>query len=371
MKNSSPNFFLQPESSMEYRVKAKVAAMPKISKAADDYHQTHPDWRETLIKLIQLAGSKMKKKRRKMRGKGKSRKKKPEERANEKKQAPRKVEAEDDGTGRFDASNFPEPPRMENLVANTDSSGGENEWNTPNVRFGSSSEGEPSSEEEQEEDLNLRKTSNNLQTRRKKERGLPNEEVEIPSQKRGRIIETSQERMKKPFVEEKLKEPIKRKAVNSGKSQEKLPENVKPNLAHEAKKMKMDSYDEPDESDIEEQPQGSVKPHNVDPFFMTSDNKEYKTLWKVEPADSFKNKDKDKEKESVFAFKNARTYQDVISGKPARPNKPMPNKKEKRPVKPEQGKLDPAKLHPSWQAKKKLNLATAPFQGKKIVFGDD
>ncbi|CAB0018197.1 unnamed protein product, partial [Nesidiocoris tenuis] len=309
------------DSTMEYRVKAKVACIPAILNAAKKYHADHPDWVEKLFKLVQLGGKNKKRERRKLRGKGRNKKSgksstddRPSQVAKKKKEQT-SAEKIGESSNRFHESNFPAPPPMLE------------EWSK--VESGNPLDGSIG-EYEFEQSLSTAIRQKTDQSNRKNNRPKPQLPVDESDCKRPKL------------KEDKIRKKGPKNDLSSQASQPKklLPANPKPKIKA-----------------------------SVDPFFRTTDDKEYKTYCRVEPADSAKPKD------AKVSLKNLTPFADLKKGvksKNGLNRKPQSNRNA-GPLKSGKSKLpamETEQLHPSWQAKKKLHIATAPFQGKKIVFDD-
>ncbi|KAF6207587.1 hypothetical protein GE061_016034, partial [Apolygus lucorum] len=351
------------DSTMEYRVKAKLASTPKISKAANDYHESHPDWRDSLFKLIQLAGKNMKKKRRKIRGKSNSGSITNEENRQKAKKQSKNFQDVDFDSERFGVSNFPEaPPGFEK----SDEENSDDESEEQDQSEGESLEG---SDDDSPENLNLRTSKPNFKITLPRSTKSTTVHEEVKSKGN---LESRENHTKKilPAKKKLASAPKEFTKVNNKKVVDrngKIDNDVKFPTKGKGVKTKRQNTGNSSDEDMSE----SESNTNVDPFFMTSDNKEYKTMWKVEPADSFKNK---KPNEPEFMFKNARPFNDVLSGKSKKgPPKAKVAKLDRREKKTTSGKSQAEvpleKLHPSWQAKKKMGAVA--FQGKKVVFDDD
>ncbi|BES87474.1 Serum response factor Hypothetical protein protein 1 [Nesidiocoris tenuis] len=309
------------DSTMEYRVKAKVACIPAILNAAKKYHADHPDWVEKLYKLVQLGGKNKKRERRKLRGKGRNKKSgksltddRPSQVAKKKKEQT-SAEKIGESSNRFHESNFPAPPPMLE------------EWSK--VESGNPLDGSIG-EYEFEQSLSTAIRQKTDQSNRKNNRPKPQLPVDESDCKRPKL------------KEDKIRKRGPKNDLSSQSSQPKklLPANPRPKIKA-----------------------------SVDPFFRTTDDKEYKTYCRVEPADSAKPKD------AKVSLKNLTPFADLkkgIKSKNGLNRKPQSNRNA-GPLKSGKSKLpamETEQLHPSWQAKKKLQIATAPFQGKKIVFDD-
>uniref|UniRef100_A0A0A9YWC0 Serum response factor-binding protein 1 n=2 Tax=Lygus hesperus TaxID=30085 RepID=A0A0A9YWC0_LYGHE len=358
------------DSTMEYRVKAKLASMPKISNAANDYHEKHPDWRESLFKLIQLAGKSMKKKRRKIRGKSnKGSKINEENRQNAKNQSKKFKDIDDIDSERFGVSNFPEPPP------------GLEESDEENSVDGSEDQDDDDDSEDQsldgsDDDSLLKRGGLNFGPSKRNFKSTLPQNIEFGNKAQKGRGETVEHSTKKTLPHKQKLAPSQKEStlVNNKKETARnygqMNQDLKfPTKGISVKTKRQHSGNSSDEDTSEPESKSNT---NVDPFFMTSDNKEYKTLWKVEPADSFKNK---KPNEPEFMFKNARPYKDVVTGKnknePPKGKVARLDRREKKTAggKNQQTEVPLEKLHPSWQAKKKMSAVA--FQGKKVVFDDD
>lgn len=143
----------------------------------------------------------------------------------------------------------------------------------------------------------------------------------------------------------------------------------------------------------------SLERKNIDPFFMTRDNTEYRTYCNIganakkENDESDKNKFSDDDNNFKNNFKkgnfNKKNHSKDNSFNRNKNNQRFDSRKtikylggsdtksfdnkgfrraEKRPAR--EDAPSNVKLHPSWEAKKKLSVSTAAFQGKKITFDD-
>ncbi|CAH1404227.1 unnamed protein product [Nezara viridula] len=149
-------------------------------------------------------------------------------------------------------------------------------------------------------------------------------------------------------------------------------------------------------SKIESKP---LERKNVDPFFMTRDNSEYRTYCDIganakkekDESDQIKIDNDDKNSKNNYkkgnfsknnhskdnSFNKNKNNQRFDSRKTitylgGNDKKSFDKKGFRRGEKRPHNEEPPSnvKLHPSWEAKKKLAVSTVPFQGKKITFDD-
>lgn len=171
-------------------------------------------------------------------------------------------------------------------------------------------------------------------------------------------------------------------------------------LEHVDKRTNLNDKEEDKNKEVNKIEKKPLERKNVDPFFMTRDNSEYRTYCNIganakkdnDEGDKPKFNEDDKNyknnfKKGNFTMKNhskdnsfnrnknnqrfdSRKTITYLGGndKKSFDKKGFSRKGEKRPF-----REDPpsnVKLHPSWEAKKKLSVSAAPFQGKKITFDD-